>query len=98
MRIQVDTAADVRGEPAPSSMRFNGRNVDVADVVDQWWGVDDRYFKVRDVSDNVYILRLDQPHDAWDLVMFLSKRGAELPGLLVKLTQLKPPRAGDGAL
>lgn len=98
MRIQVDTAMDVRGEPAPSSMRFDGRNVDVAGVVDQWWGADDRYFKVRDTSDNVYILRLDQPRGAWELVMFLSKRGGELPGLLAKLTQLKVPHAGDGRI
>jgi hypothetical protein len=98
MRIQVDTAVDVRGEPAPSSMRFDGRNVGVADVVDQWWGADDRYFKVKDAANNTYILRLDQPRGAWELVMFLSKRGGELPGLLAKLTQLKVPHAGDGRI
>ena len=60
MRIQVDTAADAKGAPAPSSMHLDGRNIDVADVIDQWWGVGDRYFKVKDTSDNIYILHLDR--------------------------------------
>ena len=62
MRIQVDTAADAKGAPAPSSVHLYGRNIDVADVIDQWWGVGDRYFKVKDASDNIYILHLDEPH------------------------------------
>jgi hypothetical protein len=43
-------------------MHLDGRNIDVADVIDQWWGVGDRYFKVKDASDNIYILHLDEPH------------------------------------
>src|SRR3990172_11771167 len=96
MRIQVDTAADAKGEPAPSSLRFDGRNIDVADVVDRWWGAGDRYFKVKDASDNIYVLRLDEPHGAWELLMFLSKRGTAVPDLLVKPVSQRPPHAGDG--
>ena len=98
MRIQVDTAADPKGELAPLSFNFDGRNVGVADIVDRWRGPEDHYFKVKDALDNIYILRLDQPHGAWELLMFVSKRGGDLPGLLAKLTSLRPPHAGDGKL
>jgi hypothetical protein len=98
MRIQVDTAADARGAPAPSSMHLDGRNIDVADVIDQWWGVGDRYFKVKDASDNIYILHLDEPHAAWELVMFLSKRGAASPDLIAKHVSRRSPPAVDGKL
>jgi hypothetical protein len=98
MHIRVDTAADTMGETAPSSLRFDGRSIDVADVVDQWWGAGDRYFKVRDAAENVYVLRLDEPRNAWELLMFLSKRGAAVPNLLVKPVPPRPPHAGDGKI
>ena len=49
MLIEVDTAADAKGKPAPSSIKHTPRmvrNIDVANVIDQWSGVDDRYFKI----------------------------------------------------
>ncbi len=96
MHIHVDTAADPKGELAPRSLRFDGRNVGVADVVDNWWGAGDRYFKVKDASDNIYILRHDEPRGTWELLMFLSKRGAGVAGLLGKAIAPRPARAGDG--
>ena len=93
MHIHVDTAADPKSNLAPLSLRFDGRNVGVADVVDQWWGPEERYFKVKDALDNTYILRFDQPRSEWELLMFLSKRGAAVPGLLGKSLSPRPPHA-----
>ena len=98
MLIEVDTAADAKGKLEPSSIHLDGRNIDVADVIDQWSGVDDRYFKVKDASDNIYILHLDEPHAAWELVMFLSKRGAAIPDLIAKHVSRRSPPAVDGKL
>ena len=42
------------------------------------------YFKVKDASDNIYILHFDEPHAAWELVVFMSKRGTTLPDLFAK--------------
>jgi hypothetical protein len=98
MRIQVDTAADAKGNPAPSSIRLDGRNVDVADVVDQWGSVGEHYFKVKDASDNIYILHFDEPHAAWELVVFMSKRGTTLPDLFAKQGPRRLLPAADGKL
>jgi hypothetical protein len=98
MRIEVDTAADTRGEPAPSMLRFDGRNIDIADIVDRWWGAGDRFFKVKDAADNTYILRFEESRNAWELLMFVSKRGATMSDLLAKPAGRHPPPGGDGKL
>lgn len=98
MRIEVDTAADAKGNPLPSNIRLDGRNVDVSDVIDQWWVVGDHYFKVSDPSDNIYILRLDERHSAWELVVFMSKRGATVPDLFATRGSARPSPAADGKL
>ena len=98
MLIEVDTAADAKGKPAPSSIHLDARNIDVANVIDQWSGVDYRYFKVKDAADNIYILHLDEPRAAWELVMFLSKRGAAIPDLMSKRISRHSPPAVDGKL
>lgn len=98
MLVGVNTAADAKGKSTPSRIRFDGRNIDVANVIDEWSGVDDRYFKVKDDSDNIYILHLDEPRAAWELVMFLSKRGAAIPDLIAKRVSTRSPPAADGQL
>jgi hypothetical protein len=96
MLIEVDTAADAKGRPTPSSIRLDGRNIDVADVIDQWSSVDYRYFKVKDAAGNIYILHLDEPRAAWELVMFLSKRGAAIPDLMSKRVSMRSLPVVDG--
>jgi hypothetical protein len=98
MLIEVDSAADTKGRPTPSSIHLDGRNIGVADVIDQWSGVDYGYFKVKDAADNIYILQLDEPRAAWELVMFLSKRGAAIPDLMSKRVSRRSPPAVDGKL
>ncbi len=99
MRIHVDTASDARGEPAPETLHFDGKNIDVADLVDQWWGEGDRYFKVLDATGNTYILRFDEATTDWELMMFLSKRGAGFPGLTARaVSRSRVPHSGDGHL
>jgi hypothetical protein len=96
MHIQVETAAGAKGEVTPSSLHFDGRNIDVTDVVDRWWGAGDRYFKVTDSAQNTYVIRFDEQTGGWELLMFLSKRGAAIPEMLVKLTSPRVPRSSDG--
>jgi hypothetical protein len=98
MRVEVDTAESAGGEPAPSSVRFDGRSIDIANVLDRWWGGGDRYFKVKDALDNIYVLRLDETRGAWELLMFLSKSGAGMPNLLAGRSSAHPRQAGDGRL
>jgi hypothetical protein len=73
MRIHVEQHADHRGMPMPWRLHFGGHQVDVLEALDQWYGPDYRYIKVRGHGGGLYILRFDEPAD-WALVMFTSAR------------------------
>lgn len=86
MRIRVETCAGYGGVEMPRRFFFDGRGVEVAENLDQWPGEGYRYFKVKGDDGNLYILRLDENHAEWDLMLFRSPR-AEGPSLQPKARQ-----------
>ncbi len=51
-------------------MLFDGRKVEVAEIVDRWFAPDYRYFKLRDVRDHLWIVRHDEATGEWELTMY----------------------------
>ena len=74
MRIHVEQHADHRGMPMPLKLHLGGHQVDVLEALDQWYGPDYRYIKVRGYDGGLYILRFDEPNAEWALTMFVSAR------------------------
>lgn len=74
LAIRVDTRTDADGHVVPATVHFDGRDIAVAAVVDQWWGPDYRMVKITDPEGNLYVLRLDEPSNDWSLLMFRSCR------------------------
>ena len=74
MRIQVESQADLRA--APRSLYRGERRIDVIEIMDQWYGPGYRYVKVRGHDSSVYILRLDEINDQWELIMFSMARAS----------------------
>ncbi len=74
MRIRVESRVDDQGTETPRMIDFDGRQVAVAETLDQWQGADYRYFKVRGEDGNLYILRLDEPRAEWELTLFRDAR------------------------
>jgi len=74
MRIQVESQADLRA--APRGLYRGERRIDVIEIMDQWYGPGYRYVKVRGHDSSVYILRLDEINDQWELVMFSMARAS----------------------
>ena len=60
---------------APRSLYWNERRTD---IIDQWYGADYRYVKVKDGDGGLYILRFDERRNEWALIMFVSARGQVL--------------------
>jgi hypothetical protein len=58
----------------PGRLHFGGHQVDVLETLDQWYGPHYRYIKVRSTNGNLYILRIDEDHPEWELVVFKSAR------------------------
>ncbi|HEY2529221.1 MAG TPA: hypothetical protein VGJ20_14945 [Xanthobacteraceae bacterium] len=78
MRIRVEHAVDHLGAAKPRSFHCGERQVGVLETLDQWFGPDYRYLKVKGDDDALYMLRFDEGRDQWTLVMFVSARGLAL--------------------
>ncbi len=70
MRIEVESYAGERGVEMVRRLRLDGRDVEIAENVDQWPGPGYRYHKVKGQDGNLYILRLDEGRAEWELTMF----------------------------
>ncbi len=79
MQVQVETYAGDSGIELPTRFHLDGRSIEVIDNIDRWFGPDYCYFKVKDAGGNLYILRLDEPRNEWELTMFRSARAEGLP-------------------
>jgi hypothetical protein len=73
MRLEVETIRD-KGRELPCAFHFNGRRVEVVKVVDEWFGPDYRYCKLKGDDGAVYILRVVEHCSDWQLTLFSSPR------------------------
>ena len=64
MRVEVESS-EVHGLSRPRRFRLDGRVVEVAKILDQWFGADYRYCKVAGADCALYILRLDENRSEW---------------------------------
>jgi hypothetical protein len=74
VQVRVETFAGHGGVEMPRRVYFDERCIEVVDNLDQWHGLDYRYFKLRGDDGNLYILRLDEPCAEWSLTLFESAR------------------------
>jgi hypothetical protein len=69
MQIRVETYVEEDGVEKLRRFRFDSREIEVAENVDQWHGADYRYFTVRASDGTAYILRLNDLQADWELTM-----------------------------
>ena len=74
MRIGVEPRAD-KVAPALRSLDWEGRRIEIVETIDQWYGSDYRYVKVKGSDSGIYIFRFDEIRDEWALIIFVSARG-----------------------
>jgi hypothetical protein len=79
MLVRVETYSGYGGVDMLRRFWLDGREVEVADNLDQWPGPDYRYFKVKDKDGNLYVLRLDENRLEWELIMFQSALSQTAP-------------------
>ena len=73
MTLHVERYAGYKADERPLRFRSNekdARTFEVAEVLDQWYGVGYRCFKVRADDGNTYILRHNEKADEWVLDSF----------------------------
>lgn len=79
MTLEVQCYAGRKGEERPVRFQLDEHEYVIEEVLDQWYGPEHAFFKVRADDGNVYILRHETsvPNGIWDLVSF---RKSEPPG------------------
>src|SRR4029453_1347163 len=65
MPVKVECYAARKADERPMRFQLGDRSHFVEEVVDQWYGPDGEYFKVRADDANVYVLRHDNTTDEW---------------------------------
>ncbi|MGC1402709.1 MAG: hypothetical protein WA974_07260 [Thermodesulfobacteriota bacterium] len=66
-QIEVSCYSGYRYGERPVSFKLLERTFTVMEIIDQWYGEDYLYFKVRADDQRVYLLKYDQHEDQWFL-------------------------------
>ena len=70
MKLEVECYSGWKGDERPVRFRLDGHEYLVEELLDQWYGPSDSYFKVRADDGNLYILRRKHPcqtgHGIWN--------------------------------
>jgi len=72
--VKVECRAGHRGEPTPLRFAFDGKPIEVTEILDAWLAPDHRYFKVRGGNGACYILRHDAMALHWQLILYDRRR------------------------
>ena len=72
VKLEVDCYSGRKADERPVRFRLEGRQYLVEEVLDQWHGPQDAFYKIRADDGNLYILRRESSslEGAWHLVSF----------------------------
>lgn len=70
MRLEVDCYSGRKADEHPVRFRIGDHAYMVDEILDQWYGPDDIYFKVQADDGNFYILRRTSATGEWTLESF----------------------------
>ena len=70
MKLEVECYSGFKADERPVRFRLDERQYLIEEIVDQWYGTQDVFYKVRADDGNLYILRRETstPQGAWHLV------------------------------
>jgi hypothetical protein len=72
MKLEVECYSGRKADERPVRFRLDDHDYLIEEVLDQWYGPSDAFFKVRADDSNLYILRREMatPEGVWHLVSF----------------------------
>ncbi len=72
MRVQVECYSGRKADERPVRFRLDEHEYMVEEVLDQWYGPEHAFFKIRAADGNFYVLRhqTSVPDGEWDLASF----------------------------
>jgi hypothetical protein len=70
MIVRVECYSGHKADERPVRFQLGDSSYEVMEVLDQWYGPDDAFFKVRAGDGNLYILRRHAQTGKWTLESF----------------------------
>jgi hypothetical protein len=68
--VRVQCYSGAKANERPFRFELDGRDYMVEEILDQWYGPDDTFFKLRADDNNIYIIRHRPATDIWSLESF----------------------------
>ena len=65
--IQVNCYSGYKANERPINFTVRGRKLMVEEIIDRWYGINDKYFKVLANDHKVYLIKYNQDYDLWTL-------------------------------
>jgi len=81
LQVRVETYVDRDGVEKVHRIRFDSRQIEIAENIDQWHGADYRYFKVRGSDGTLYMLRHNETRADWELMMYERTQSQDDPAI-----------------
>jgi hypothetical protein len=70
MRVRVQCYSGRKADERPVRFQLDDRDYMVEEMLDQWYGPDEVFYKMRADDGNLYILRHNGSDDDWSLESF----------------------------
>lgn len=70
MKVRVEAYAGRKANERPLRFHLGEHGYTIEEILDQWYGPSDTFFKVRADDGNLYILRCREPEGEWTLESF----------------------------
>ena len=70
MKLRVECYGGHKADERPLRFRMGAHAYEIEEILDQWYGPDDVFYKVRAGDANIYILRHSTTADEWHLESF----------------------------
>lgn len=67
VKLRVECYAGRKADERPLRFHLGQREYRVQELIDQWYGPEDTFFKVRADDGNLYVLRHARDEDIWSL-------------------------------
>jgi hypothetical protein len=79
MNVQVECSSGAKADERPIRFHLDGHEYAVEEILDQWYGPEDTYVKLRADDRNIYILRHNPATGRWSLESFRRSRSGQFP-------------------
>ncbi len=76
MRIKVAAYSGHTANERPLRFTLGERTLEVTEILDRWYGENERYFRVSADDGDVYVLKYSERGNCWELVSF-TRQGSQ---------------------